>query len=280
MVLLEAEVTKRRRMHDKDSGLRQRITLDCEFRLVEAMEEPESQDDWLVVDKDGSIYYAILSVDERLDCPVVDVCDAQTGNTVRRYAISVNCRSLIPSLPSAAFPKLGTGSGLLEPFELDTDSGVDVGFRQFTSRVDRDTLAKQAETILKQGAFGLGSASVFANYPGGLVGFTIRKLVVEAATTSGNPTDYLRRVDELTDRLVAHYAFAKEWVPPRLLVREALALTVRRREVMRQLEKQVGECRRVLQVLEQGAAAVEGIKNAFLLSDESVDDLLRGLDPR
>ena len=267
-------------MHDEDSELRQRIALDCEFKLVEVLGEPESQGDWVVVDKTGTIYYAVLSVDERLDCPVVDVCDAQTGNTVWRYAISVDCRSLIPSLPSAAFPKLGTGSGLLEPFELDTVSGVDVGFRQFTSRVDRDTLAKQAETILKQGAFGLGTASVFAEYPGGLVGFTIRKLLIEATTTLGNPTDYLRRVDELTDRLVAHYAFAREWVPPRLLVREALALTVRRREVMRQLEKQVGKCRQFSHVLEQEAAAIEGVENAFLLNDESADKVLREISRR
>jgi len=128
---------------------------------------------------------------------------------------------------------------------------------------------------MKQGAFGLGSASVFANYPGGLVGFAIRKAVIEAATTSGNPTDYLRRVDELTERLVAHYGFAKDWVPPRVLVREALALTVRRREVMRQFEKQVGECREFSGVLERKAGIIDGVENAFLLDDESADELLR-----
>ena len=47
-----------RQMPDEDLGLRKRIALDCEFKLVETMGEPDSQGDWVVVDNVGSIYYA------------------------------------------------------------------------------------------------------------------------------------------------------------------------------------------------------------------------------
>jgi len=269
-----------RQLPDEDHGLRKRIALDCEFKLVETLGDPDSQGDWVVVDSAGSIYYACLFVDERLDCPVVDVCDAQTGILARRFVVSVNCRSAMPTLPDEAFPGLESQSVLLQPSQLDKDSDVDAAFCQITGRIDRNDLAEKAESLLKQGDFGLGAAFVFAHCPGGLVGHTIRKMVVETTTGSENPTDYLRRVDELAERLMAYYGFAKDWVPPRLLVRDALALTVHRREVMRQLEKQVGECPQFSEILEQEVAMLDDVEYAFQISDERTGKVLREMSAR
>ena len=54
-------------------SLRERLALDCEFKLVETLEDREDDDPWIIADSNGNVFHVQVSVDERLDRPVVDV---------------------------------------------------------------------------------------------------------------------------------------------------------------------------------------------------------------
>ena len=110
------------------------------------------------------------------------------------------------------------------------ESDIDVLFRKFIERVDRDTLAEKAEQVLKEKASHGGAMFVFANSPDGLIGFTLRKLLIDSAATRCRSD-----LDKLAGRLIEHYKFPSDWVPMRLLVREVLALTVHRRGIIEQI---------------------------------------------
>jgi len=152
------------------------------------------------------------------------------------------------------------------------ESDTDVLFRRFIARIDRDTLATEAEQVLKEKAPHGGGIFVFADYPSGLIGFTLRKLLLNGDNCCG-PSD----VEELVNRLVAFYEFSQDWLPPRLLVREALALTFQRRRIIEQLRGKLGNSIDLASYLERAAARIRCAKDAFLLDDNRMDDLLEEL---
>ena len=77
-------------------SLRERLALDCEFNLVETLEDREDDDPWIIADSNGNVFHVQVSVDEWLDRPVVDVFDASTGVLVRRFLLLVNCWPYTP----------------------------------------------------------------------------------------------------------------------------------------------------------------------------------------
>ncbi|WP_339911693.1 hypothetical protein [Symmachiella dynata] len=149
---------------------------------------------------------------------------------------------------------------------------IDAIFRQFIERVDRDTVAEMAERVLTDKAPHGGGMSVFANAPGGLIGFTIRKLLLDSVA-SGCWTD----LDELAKRLARHYGFPADWVPPRLLVREALAMTVHRRGIIERLQRELGKSVGLAPMFDRAAASLRCVEDAFLFGDDRADALLAEL---
>lgn len=149
---------------------------------------------------------------------------------------------------------------------------IDDYFQRFIARVDRDALAMEAEQVLKEKAPQGGGIFVFTDYPGGLIGFTLRKLLFD-----GDGCCDLSDIDELVDRLSDYYGFAQDWVPPRLLVREVLALTVHRRRIIEQLQRDLGKSVDIAPIFDRAAANIRCAKDAFLFGDDRTDALLAKL---
>ena len=153
---------------------------------------------------------------------------------------------------------------------MEPDS--DTLFRQFIGSVDHGTLAEKAERVLKDKASHIGVISVFANYPGGLIGFTLRQLLFDSTDSES-----LFELDKLVDRLVEFYGFPADWVPLRLLVREALAHTAQRQRIIERLQREFGKSVDLVSVFDRAAVAIQRVDDAFLLGDERTDVILENL---
>lgn len=138
---------------------------------------------------------------------------------------------------------------------------------QFRSRFSRQEIATRAEALLKWKTESGGSCFTFALSYGGLIGHTIRRLLVEFVEPS-------LISDDLICKLIADYEFAADWVPPRLLVREALAHAVHLRWLIERLRHEVGGRSNFEAVIERAAMSLPRADAAFLLNDKQVDELI------
>jgi hypothetical protein len=142
--------------------------------------------------------------------------------------------------------------------------------RRFREFFKRQEVASYAESILKQRVESGGSCFMFAHSVGGLIGYAIRRLLVQF-------TEPRLISDELIRSLMSDYAFAPNWVPPRLLIREALAHAVHMRRLVEQLRIEVGGRENFEIVIEQAARDLFRADAAFLLNDEQVDAVIKTL---
>ena len=157
----------------------------------------------------------------------------------------------------------------MSDLQLDSDDNEEL-LRQFRSRFSRGEVASHAEEFLKQRTESGGSCFMFAHSVGGLVGYTIRRLlaqIVEPRLIS----------DELIRSLMSDYAFAPDWIPPRLLVREALAHAVHLRRLIERLRDEIGGRDNFSAVIEQAARDIPNVDVAFLLNDEQADAVINAL---
>ncbi|MEO2031646.1 MAG: hypothetical protein ABGZ35_06145 [Planctomycetaceae bacterium] len=142
--------------------------------------------------------------------------------------------------------------------------------RQFRSRFSRQEIASEAEACLKQQIASGGSCFTFTHLVGGLVGYTIRRLlvqVIEPRLISG----------ELVLELLSDYAFSLDWVPPRLLIRETLAHAVHIRRLVEQLRSEFDVAADAPVVIEHAATQLASTESAFQLSDDQVDKVIDAL---
>ena len=113
---------------------------------------------------------------------------------------------------------------------VDGDNGLGLVVGPWANAIAMDK-ADQASTILH-----------LTQLEGGLIGFTLRQLLLDLTDSRS-----LFELDRLVDRLIESYGFPLDWVPPRLLVREALAHTVQRHRIIERLQREFGELRRCVQ---------------------------------
>lgn len=142
--------------------------------------------------------------------------------------------------------------------------------RQFRRRFLRQDVASQAEAFLRQRTESGDSCFMFTHSVGGLVGYTIRRLLVRMV-------EPCRISDDLILQFVSDYGFAPDWVPPRLLVREALAHAVHLRRLVERLRREVGGGDDSGVVIERAAGDIPSAEAAFRLSDEEADAVIRTL---
>jgi len=159
-------------------------------------------------------------------------------------------------------------------FHLESDSDMDAAFRLITERTDRRSLVGRMEDVLRQRGIVPVRSLVMACGKGGFAVVAMNALLLESLAPSRGAADCLPRIHRLADRLVGFFGFPADWLPPRMLVREALALTVRRRQVIQQIERQSGASPQLLGILDQAGAGLATVTDAFLLPDASVDELL------
>ena len=159
-------------------------------------------------------------------------------------------------------------------FSLENDAEVVAAFRLITEKTDRRSLVGRLEDVLRQRGIVPGRSLVMACGKGGFAVVAMNALLLESLTPSRGVADYLPRIHQLAARLVEFYGFPPDWLPPRMLFREALALTVRRRQVIQQIERQSGTSPRLSGILDRVGAGLATVADAFLLPDTSIDELL------
>lgn len=149
------------------------------------------------------------------------------------------------------------------------DCGLDDGqLRQrFRDRYSREQVASHAEEVLRRCIDKGGSCFTFRHSPGGLAGHAIRSLLVQQIEPS-------RITGELVRALMSDLGFTSEWIPPRLLIREALACAVRLRQVLRRLDEEIPGGDGLKFVIDRVSNALDSAESAFLLPDEAVDALI------
>ena len=165
-------------------------------------------------------------------------------------------------------------SPFLPQFNLETESDVDAIYGLITERLDRRSFIGRLECALRQRGIIPGRSMVVACGEGGLVAMAVNQLLLDSLAPTGNIVDCLPRLHRLAERLVEFYGLPADWLPPRMLFREALALSVRRHQVVRQIERQMGPYPQLLGILDQVSAGLAAVADAFLLPDDRVDELL------
>ena len=165
-------------------------------------------------------------------------------------------------------------SPLFPRFSLENDVAVDAAFRLITELTDRRSLVGRLEDVLRQRGIVPGRSLVMACGKGGFAVVAMNALLLESFTPSRGVADCLPRIHQLAARLVEFYGFPADWLPPRMLFREALALTVRRRQVIEQIERQSGTSPQLSGILDRAGAGLATVADAFLLRDARIDELL------
>jgi hypothetical protein len=157
---------------------------------------------------------------------------------------------------------------------LENEAEVDAAFRLISERTDRRSLVDRLEDVLRQRGIVPGRSPVMACGTGGFAVVAMNALLLESLTSSRGGADYLPRIHRLAARLVEFYGFPPDWLPPRMLFREALALTIRRRQVIQQIERQSGTSPQLLGILDRAGTGLAAVVDAFLMPDDRVDELL------
>ena len=118
--------------------------------------------------------------------------------------------------------------------DLVSESDVDVVFDNFTLQISKEDLFLGAEWYMRE-RIPNSSVYSFRDMPGGLM---MRVLGLTAMLGLESQNGGLSLA--LNVRLMEHYGFDSESMPPRLLAREAVALQVRLSVVISDLSKELG----------------------------------------
>ena len=74
--------------------LAQRLATECKTALAEAVDQNTSGGEWLVTDDAGDQYYTSLIIDEGRGCPVINLCDCETGEVNHQFRVSLVCEQI------------------------------------------------------------------------------------------------------------------------------------------------------------------------------------------
>lgn len=151
--------------------------------------------------------------------------------------------------------------------DIETRAQATIVFSEFINTFSRKELFRAAEEYVRERTPN-SSVYTFRNLDTGLMGQVIR-IIIQTSTDSG---DY----DELLiGQLMAHYNFTAESIPPRMLVREALAVRVRLTTVLSDLERELITSHPGLhEAIETRAEDLESPEAAYLMTDAAVDRII------
>ena len=144
-------------------------------------------------------------------------------------------------------------------------------FSDFINTFSRKELFRAAEEYVRERA-PESSIYTFRNLEDGLMGHVV-DLIILASTEQA--IRCARHCLWLRMSLMEHYKFTAESIPPRMLVREALAVQVRLTTVLSDLERELITSHPGLhEAIETRAEDLESPEAAYLLTDAAVDRII------
>lgn len=152
---------------------------------------------------------------------------------------------------------------------IDTQIEAMIVFNDFVNTFRKEDLFDAAEWYVKDKV--PSSIYTFRNRDGGLM-----QLVIVLIMT-GSTNCSIDMLFWLGERLMEHYGFTAESIPPRMIVREAVALRVRLNMVLADLGREVEESKHLNLAIVNVASGLVSPDFAYLLSDGVVDQIIRGL---
>lgn len=160
--------------------------------------------------------------------------------------------------------------------DINTQTDACEVFTAFIETFTREDLYAVAEQYVRERAPN-SSIYTFRHSEGGLMGLVIG-LIIQANTDS----QVVEPGCWLDQRLMNHYQFTAESIPPRMILREAVALRVRLNSVLADLSREVNRSTATLFAVDWEnrviacAAELETPEDAYRMSDEAADSIIRG----
>ena len=154
--------------------------------------------------------------------------------------------------------------------DLNTENDVSAVFDDFTSQISKEDLFRSAELYMRN-LIPNSSIYSFRGLPGGLM-MRVLGLTIMQKLESQNGALSL----ELDVKLMEHYGFDSETMPPRMIAREAIALQVRLSVVIsdlgRELDRKVGRA----SVLDAANGFITPTE-AYSTTDDEIDAIMQDL---
>lgn len=156
--------------------------------------------------------------------------------------------------------------------EIDTMADAAVVFDDFIHSFTKQDLYDEAEAYVKSRAPLGMSVYSFRHMDDGLMGMVMGLIVMNSTNAQ------ICKAGVWLDRkLMEHYEFTSESIPPRMLIREAIATRIRLSSIMADLEREVGglsrsSSGRAIRALADGCVEPD---EAFTLPDADVDRVIR-----
>lgn len=161
---------------------------------------------------------------------------------------------------------------ITEVESVDSSLELDVVFDNFTLQIGREDLFKAAEYYLRERIPG-SSPYTFVDLPGGMMGY-----IVGLALNAVVRMPYSGLAELLKSRLMTHFEFDADSLPPRLLAREAIALQIQLNKVTFDLGRMLGaELSSRIKMNARFISAADELSDptdAYDLRDEVIDKIL------
>ena len=158
--------------------------------------------------------------------------------------------------------------------EIETQVDACTVFADFIQTFRKEDLYDAAEQYVKKRAPNGMSVYSFRHLPDGLMGMVMGMIV------SGSTNTQICKAGVWLDRkLMEHYGFTAESIPPRMLVREAIATQVRFNSVIADLARELDDPDRVGSIESEVGCKAGGLVSpdeAYTLPDADIDRIIRG----
>lgn len=155
--------------------------------------------------------------------------------------------------------------------DIDTQGDAAMVLTDFLYTFNREDLFEAAEDYVRH-RMPNGSVYTFRHMDGGLMRMVIG-LIIQGVTDGGK----VEPLCWLEEKLMEHYRFTQESIPPRMILREAVATRVRLNSLLADLSREtdredINWASRVKAAAKDLVAPEDGHK----LSDEQCDQIIRG----
>jgi len=160
------------------------------------------------------------------------------------------------------------------PFNLMSDKQADEIITWFKVNITLDDIKERAEQFYKDAHGGILKEK-------NIIPRLIHQTVVQYAMNIPHNDLGLGLVKKVEEALIKHYGDHPGWLPPRVLAREAIALTVQRDQVIDRLARLLDSDQiSVTEQVNQRAGACRDPETAFTIPDIVIDETINRIGMR